>query len=300
MKEYAEIGLESMSDAIRMTVDYFTLDQADFLRRWLPGRQKEIERQTTQASWQNIVKVLNNPDQERIVADEREQTNVLALAGPGSGKTRVLVHRIAYLLRVRRENPRSIVALTYNRHAAVDIRQRIAQQVGQDARGVTILTCHSLAMRLIGASFSERVASPDDGIFRQVMQQATALLRGEGLPPEEADEARQRILSGFRWILVDEYQDIGREEYELIAALAGRTLSDQNDKLTLFAVGDDDQNIYSFKGASVDFIRRFESDYHAKYQYLTENYRSTAHIINAANTLIESAQQRMKPRIPFA
>ena len=51
---------------------------------------------------------------------------------------------IAYLLRVRRENPRSIVALTYNRHAAVDIRQRIAQQVGQDARGVTILTCHSL------------------------------------------------------------------------------------------------------------------------------------------------------------
>ena len=73
-------------------------------------------------------------------------------------------------------------------------------------------------------------------------------MRGEGLPPDEADEARQRILSGFRWILVDEYQDIGREEYELIAALAGRTLSDQHDKLTLFAVGDDDQNIYSFNG----------------------------------------------------
>ena len=69
------------------------------------------------------------------------------------------------------------------------------------------------------------------------------------------------LLSGFRWILVDEYQDIGPDQYELISALAGRTLSDADDKLTIFAVGDDDQNIYAFNGSSVDFIRRFEEDY---------------------------------------
>ena len=65
------------------------------------------------------------------------------LAGPGSGKTRVLVHRIAYLIRARRENPRDILALAYNRHAAVDIRRRLHQLIGGDARFVTVLTCHA-------------------------------------------------------------------------------------------------------------------------------------------------------------
>ena len=127
-----------------------------------------------------------------------------------------------------------------------------------------------------------------------------ALLKGEGLPPEEADEQRERLLAGFRWILVDEYQDIGPEQYELISALAGRTLQDEEGRLSLFAVGDDDQNIYAFDGASVEFIRRFESDYEAKPVYLTENYRSTAHIIAAANLLIDPARRRMKHEHPIA
>ena len=126
------------------------------------------------------------------------------------------------------------------------------------------------------------------------MQQAVALLRGDGLPPEEADEHRSRLLAGFRWILVDEYQDVGAEQYELIAALAGRTLANEDDKLGLFAVGDDDQNIYAFAGASVRFIRRFEADYRAKPTFLTNNYRSTAHIVAAANATIEPAAERMK------
>ena len=123
-----------------------------------------------------------------------------------------------------------------------------------------------------------------------MLRRAIELLRGVGLPPEEADERRERLLAGFRWILVDEYQDIGRDQYELISALAGRTLVDEAGKLTLFAVGDDDQNIYAFNGASVEFIRRFEADYGPRPTYLTNNYRSTAHIIAAANAMIEPAR----------
>ena len=70
------------------------------------------------------------------------------------------------------------------------------------------------------------------------------MLRGEGLPPDEADEQRERLLAGFRWMLVDEYQDVDEDQYQLISALAGRTLTGGERKLTLFAVGDDDQNIY--------------------------------------------------------
>ena len=178
----------------------------DFLKSWLPDREAEISRQTTPESWQTIVESLKNPIQRRIVADDREQTNVLVLAGPGSGKTRVLVHRIAYLIRAKRENPRGILALAYNRHAAVEIRRRLADLIGDDARGVMVLTCHALAMRLVGASFTGRANRLDDAGFQEILRQAVALLRGEGLPPEESDDYRTRLLAGFRWILVDEYQ----------------------------------------------------------------------------------------------
>jgi ATP-dependent DNA helicase RecQ len=299
MAEYARLGLESMTDALRLATSYFSLDRDTFLKLWLPGRAKELGQQTTPASWRAIVESLNNPIQQRIVADDREQTNVLVLAGPGSGKTRVLVHRIAYLVRARRENPHGILALAYNRHAAVEIRRRLADLIGDDARGVTVLTCDAFAMRLVGASFTGRANQVDDGVFKKIRQEAVALLNGTGLPPEEADEQRDRLLAGFRWILVDEYQDIGEEQYELISALAGRTQPDADGKLTLFAVGDDDQNIYAFSGASVEFIRRFEADYTARPAFLTENYRSTARIIAAANQMIDFAANRMKAGHPI-
>ncbi len=294
MAEYAQRGLQTIAEAVRLAMEYFTVDREEFLKRWLPHRAKELERQTTPESWRAIVEDLGNPQQQRIVMDDREQTNVLVLAGPGSGKTRVLVHRIAYLVRVRRENPRGILALAYNRHAAVQIRERLRELIGDDAKGVVVLTCHALAMRLAGVTFAGRAAALDDNAFKDVLTQAVALLKGEGLPPDEADEQRERLLRGFRWILVDEYQDVGPEQYELISALAGRTLLDEQGKLSLFAVGDDDQNIYSFAGASVAYVRRFEGDYAAKPVYLIENYRSTKNIIGAANAVVAQAQARMK------
>ena len=294
MVEFARRGLDAIADALRLAMDYFSLKEEDFLCRWLPDRKGEIERETTQESWRAIVESLKNPYQQRIVADLRREQNVLVLAGPGSGKTRVLVHRIAYLIRARREKPRGILALAYNRHAALEIRRRLRDLIGDDACGVTVSTCHGLAMRLVGASFSARAERPDGERFDEVMRQATALLRGEGLPPEEADDQRERLLAGFRWILVDEYQDIDGHQYELISALAGRTLDEEDCKLTLFAVGDDDQNIYAFNGASVEFIRRFETDYGPRPAFLLHNYRSTRHIVTAANTLIEPARSRMK------
>ncbi len=299
MAEYAQRGLQAIAEALRLSLDYFALRREEFLRLWLPERDKELARQTTPASWRQIVEALNNPQQQRIIADDREQTNVLVLAGPGAGKTRVLVHRIAYLVRVRRDNPRGILALAYNRHAAVEIRRRLAELIGDDARGVTVLTCHALAMRLAGVSFADRAAQIGDDAFKAVLTEAVALLNGQGLPPEEADQQRERLLAGFRWILVDEYQDIGPEQYELISALAGRTRHSEEGKLSLFAVGDDDQNIYAFSGASVEFIRRFAADYAAKPAFLVENYRSTAHVIAAANAVIAAAADRMKREQPI-
>lgn len=300
MAEFAEQGLTKIADALRLSLDYFELGEDEFVRRWLPRRRGEIDRPTTTASWKAIVGDLSR-EQRAIVADNRETTNVLVLAGPGSGKTRVLVHRIAYLIRARRQNPRGILALAYNRHAAADIRRRLHGLIDSDANGVTVLTCHALAMRLVGASFSGTATQASDSKFAEkldeVMAKAIALLEGGELSPgeaEEAEDSRARLLAGFRWILVDEYQDIGEDAYRLISALAGRTAADEDTRLTLFAVGDDDQNIYSFNGTSPEFIRRFQQDYDSRPEYLIDNYRSSSHIIDAANAVIAPAKSRMK------
>jgi ATP-dependent DNA helicase RecQ len=124
--------------------------------------------------------------------------------------------------------------------------------------------------------------------------EAVRQLNGEGLSKPEAEAQRETLIQGYRWILVDEYQDIGPEEYALISAVAGRSLDDKELRLSLFAVGDDDQNIYAFAGASIRFIRQFEADYSARPEFLIENYRSTGHIIAAANAVIAPAAARMK------
>ena len=289
--EYARLGMADIRLALRLAMDYFDLDNETFVRKWFKGEEQALRRETLPEHYEQIVRKLGNRAQERIVADERERTNVLVLAGPGSGKTRVLVHRIAYLIRVRRENPRRILALTYNRHAAVQVRRRLRDLIGNDANGVYVMTCHALALRILGISFAQTAADPDDGTFRNILRDAAQLLSTE---EGSAGVSREQLIGQLAWILVDEYQDIGKPEYELISALAGRTLADDDARLNLFAVGDDDQNIYAWKGASVAFIRRFAEDYRAREAYLVENYRSSGNIIDTANHCIGVAKDRLK------
>ena len=290
--EYARLGLDDITLALRLTMDYFELDNEAFIEKWFKGQERAMRRETLPNHYDEIVTGLGNRVQERIVADERERTNVLVLAGPGSGKTRVLVHRIAYLIRVRREAADRILALTYNRHAAVQVRRRLNDLVGADARGVNVMTCHALALRILGISFADTVTIPSETEFDDLLRQATETLRADSEATTMV--SREQMIGRLSWILVDEYQDIGKSEFEFISALTGRTLADEDSRLNLFAVGDDDQNVYSWKGASVEYIRRFQQDYRASLDYLVENYRSTANIIDASNRCINITTDRLK------
>ena len=296
MNEYVKLGLGKMASALSLVQDYFQLSNASFLNRYFKGRKKLLELATSEQSLKDIVESLANPHQQAIVQAPVE-ANMLVLAGPGSGKTRVVVHRCAYLMRVQRVRPYSILVLCYNHSAAVALRKRLYQLLGREAREVTVQTFHGLAMRLTGTSFScldsggRQSGNAVD--FDQLIPKATALLKGETLIPGILeDEARERLLAGFEHILVDEYQDIDAAQYEMISAIAGRTLEEQ--KLSIMAVGDDDQSIYGFRQANVEYIRQFEKDYQAQRHYLVQNYRSSGHIINAANNVIVLNKDRMK------
>ena len=113
----------------------------------------------------------------------------------------------------------------------------------------------------------------------------------------DTDQARQYLLARYRYILVDEYQDINKHQYQFITALTGRLASNEEAKIAIMAVGDDDQSIYGFREASVEYIHRFKQDYRARLFYLTENYRCPHPVIEAANDLIAQNRQRMKTQV---
>lgn len=300
MSEYARRGLERVTEALRLVLAYFSLEKEEFVHRFLGTKPDLLEHATTARSFQRIVTDLSNLAQIRIVTAPVGR-NMLILAGPGSGKTRTVIHRCAYLLRVERVRPQSVLVCCFNRSAALVLRRRLGELAGPDARGVTVLTYHGLAMRLLGYSFAGRSEGRAEEIdFDALITDAVRLLRGEAvLPGLEPDEVRDRLLAGFQHILVDEYQDIDGPQYDLISAVAGRTLKDADQRLSILAVGDDDQNIYTFRGANVQFIRRFQQDYGAAVVPLVENYRSTRRIIEAANQFIAANTDRMKTDHPI-
>src|SRR5438094_359632 len=166
-----------------------------------------------------------NPDQAEAV--EHGEGPLLVLAGAGSGKTRVLTHRIAHLLRTGRARPHEILAVTFTNKAAREVRERLVRLVGEASTELWVGTVHSLCSRLL--------------------RLALELL-------ERGEDAARRIQDRFRYLLVDEYQDTNRAQYLWLRALAGT-------RQDLCAVGDEDQSIYGWRGAAIRNILDFESDY---------------------------------------
>lgn len=301
MNEYARLALAKIGGAWQYVASYFNDDKDQFVRRFFPGKDKFLERATSKQSYQRIVDDLKNVEQEKIVTAGQEN-NMLILAGPGAGKTRVVAHRVAHLLRVARINPKAILVLCFNRSAILSLRQRIHDLVGDDMAGVTLLTFHALALRLTGRSLvtQGKPGKREEIDFAEVLIEAIRLLQGKAevmglgeIPPDFA------LIGRFSHILVDEYQDVDAAQYALVSLIAGKSREEGDGKMAILAVGDDDQNIYRFRGASVEFIRKFQQDYSADAHYLIENYRSTAHIVAAANNLIAHNTDRMKTGFPI-
>ncbi|MBX3636466.1 MAG: UvrD-helicase domain-containing protein [Rubrivivax sp.] len=269
----------------------------------------------------------------------------LVLAGAGSGKTRVIVHKIARLLQAGLK-AKQIAAITFTNKAAAEMRERAKALVGpRAARDLAISTFHSLGVRLlrsdgerIGLKPSFSILDSDDvlGVMRDAggctdnalarrWQWTISLWKNQGLDAEAAeraaadddervaarvmrlyqerlsayqavdfddliglplallqrdDEVRAKWRTQFRHVLVDEYQDTNAVQYELLKAIVG-------EQGLFTAVGDDDQSIYGWRGATIDNLKRLPQDYpQLKVIPLEQNYRSTGHILRAANAVI--------------
>ena len=293
-------------------------------------------------------------DKQREVVGAPQQ-NMLVLAGAGSGKTRVLVQRIAWLMQVEQVASHSILAVTFTNKAAAEMRARVEHVTGGNTHGMWIGTFHGLAHRLLRMHFQEaklpqsfQVLDSDDQlrlvkrIIRSLeldekkwpAKQFVWYINGkkdEGLRPQHIDaqfdpseelfvkvyktyqdtcdraglvdfaelllrahelwlnnpELLAHYQQRFGHILVDEFQDTNAIQYAWLTML-GKA------QAKVMIVGDDDQSIYGWRGARIENIERFTSEYDdAKTIRLEQNYRSTANILNAANQLISNNNNRL-------
>lgn len=292
--KYAEFGLDDIRKALSYVAEYFFSDRGDFLNSYFKGQLKLLELPTTIDRYKKITKSLNNPVQEKAIESSKYK-NQLIIAGPGSGKTKVIVHRIAYLVNVQRVKPMHILAVAFNRSAITQLKMRLKEILGNEGSWVRVHTYHSLAMSIAGRSLAGNTnISDNEGIFDTILEDTIKILEEESEADYGITEWRDRLLSGLKFILVDEYQDINEMEYRLLSLISGRNEKESGKRPTLLAVGDDDQNIYSWQGANVKFIRNFQDDYDADIVYMTGNYRSTIPIIEASNCLISKNKDRMK------
>ena len=294
-----------------------------------------------------------NTEQKNAVTTDSQYT--IVLAGAGSGKTRVLVHRIAWLCVEKNYSPNSIFAVTFTNKAAAEMQERIQALVGEGyLNGMWVGTFHGLTHRLL-RMFSQQAKLPENfqlidsedqirlikRIFRElkidekqwspkecanfISTQKEKGLRADNLKPEDPKQvmwqtiyrdyqaicdrvgyvdfselilrayellcSNENVLNycrhRFSNILIDEFQDTNKIQYWLVKKLAGDTAN-------VMIVGDDDQSIYSWRGANADNLQMFINDYpETEIIRLEQNYRSTGIILDTANKLIANNQNRL-------
>ncbi len=301
------------------------------------------------------MKLLENLNPMQKEAVQHVEGPLLILAGAGSGKTRVLIHRIAYLIFEKKVNPNNIIAITFTNKAASEMRTRLAKLIGEDGQKVWTSTFHSMCVRILRKEIQHLDYSPSFVIYDSQDQLSVikAILKERNLEekkhspkliinsisnyknmlmgPAEASkhalnyfdeivvdiykeyqkklfnfnaldfddlimimvrlfrekpEILDKYQERFKYILVDEYQDTNKAQYELVKLLAAKYKN-------IAVVGDDDQSIYQWRGADITNILEFEKDYAGtKVIKLEQNYRSTKTIISAANIVVAKNSKR--------
>lgn len=270
--EYANLMVKDYNAALQFVQDYFQMDYKKFILKYFNGeRINEIQRNLTPHKYRQLFGQLSTRQME-IISDKDSRCIVVA-AGPGSGKTRVLVHKLASLLLLEDVKHEQLLMLTFSRAAATEFKQRLMELIGNAAHFVEIKTFHSYCFDLLG-----RIGNLEDA--KNVVAKAADMINQGEVEPNKI---------GKTVLVIDEAQDMSNEEYNLVKALM-----DNNEDMRVIAVGDDDQNIYEFRGSDSDYMYRLTQESGSKLIEMTENYRSCQHIVHFANAFTKNIRKRMK------
>ena len=270
--EYANMMVRDYDAALQYVQDYFQMDYKRFIFKYFKGeRLEEIERNITPDKYRKLFGTLS--EKQRSIIDDRQSKYIVVAAGPGSGKTRVLVHKLASLLLLEDVKHEQLLMLTFSRAAATEFKQRLIDLIGNAASFVEIKTFHAFSFDLLG-----RIGNLEES--EDVVRRAAEMIeRGEA----EQGRINKAVL------VIDEAQDMDKDEYALV-----RALMNNNEEMRVIAVGDDDQNIYQFRGSDSRYMQAFIDEMQAAKYEMTENYRSARQIVSFANQFVECIRHRMK------
>lgn len=270
--EYANLMVRDYDAALQFVQDYFQMDYKKFVAQYFRGeRVAEMKRNVTPKKYAKLFGQLSQCQMD-IIQDKQSRCIVVA-AGPGSGKTRVLVHKLASLFMLEDVKHEQLLMLTFSRAAATEFKLRLMQLIGNAAHFVEIKTFHSYCFDLLG-----RIGSLEGA--KDVIARATTLINQGEVEPNRISKTV---------LVIDEAQDMSQDEYALVAALMAR-----NEEMRVIAVGDDDQNIFEFRGSDSKYMLQLARDSQARVIEMTENYRSTGHVVACANAFVSSLGQRLK------
>jgi ATP-dependent DNA helicase RecQ len=264
--------ISDYKEALQFVEDYFQLNYSSFLNKYFnTDQQKEISRNITPAKFRQLFGELS-PAQLNIIKDNSSPYIAVA-AGPGSGKTRVLVHKLASLLLMEDVKHEQLLMVTFSRAAATEFKKRLYGLIGNAAAFIEIKTFHSYCFDLLG-KVGTIEKSPT------IIKAAVEKIRNRDIEPN-------RITKTV--LVIDEAQDMDVHEFDLI-----KVLMDRNEEMRVIAVGDDDQNIYEFRGASSKYLEQFINEKQAKTHELIENFRSRSNLVAFTNQFVKRIQHRLK------
>jgi ATP-dependent DNA helicase RecQ len=276
--EYAKKMLGDYKEALQFVEDYFHLNYSSFLKKYFPGSKgDDLKLKMTPGKFKLLFGELS-PTQLKIIKDNESKYIVVA-AGPGSGKTRVLVHKLASLLLMEDVKHEQLLMLTFSRAAATEFKKRLLKLIGNAANYIEIRTFHSYCFDLLGKVGS---LEKSDVILKRTIEKIQH-------KEVEASRITKTVL------VIDEAQDMDEDEFNLVNALM-----EQNEEMRVIEVGDDDQNIYEFRGASSKYLEQFIQVNKAIKYELVENYRSKSNLVDFTNQFVKRIQLRLKdtPIIP--
>ena len=270
--EYANLMVRDYQAALQFVQDYFQMDFRKFVTKYFKGeRIQDIDRNITPQKYHQLFGELS--DKQSQIINDADSKYIVVAAGPGSGKTRVLVHKLAALLLLEDVKHEQLLMLTFSRAAATEFKKRLIELIGNAANFVEIKTFHSYCFDLLG-----KIGSLE-GVDDVVKNAAEMIKNGE----VEQGKIVKSVL------VIDEAQDMDANEFDLISAMM-----QANDDMRVIAVGDDDQNIYAFRGSDSKYLRTLIENRGATKYEMTENYRSGATIVALANSFAKTIQDRMK------
>lgn len=269
--EYATKVVDNYKNSLIFVNDYFTLEYKDFLNKYFPGeRRKDLEKNMSPKRFKELFGTLST--NQLAVIQDKTHKRIAVAAGPGSGKTRLLVHKLASIISTEDIRSEQLLMLTFSRAAVSEFKERLINLVGKAATYIKITTFLSYAFDILG-----KQGNIDNTI--NIIKEATDLINSREVNPVSATKMV---------LVIDEAQDMNEEEYNLVQALIN-----YNESIRIIAVGDDDQNIFEWRGSNCRYFTKISEEEQAFYE-LPINYRSKNNLVDFANQLIKKVRNRFK------